>query len=160
MNQLTRVIGAALFVCVVNYTAVAAEKPATPNLDWIAGYWCLEDQGERTEEFWLPARGGLLIGVSRTTRGERAVSFEFMRIAIESGVPTYIAQPNGKPPVSFKWTAGGSDWARFENPAHDFPRRVEYRRMGERLHAEVAGPGKEGRETVIPYEYTRCSQGT
>jgi hypothetical protein len=29
----------------------------------------------------------------------------------------------------------------FENPAHDFPTRVAYRRDGDRLVATVSGPG-------------------
>ena len=50
-------------------------------------------------------------------------------------------------------TASGDDWARFENPAHDFPKRVEYRRTPDGLHAEIAGPGKGGKELVIPFDY-------
>lgn len=69
------------------------------------------------------------------------------------GVQSYIAQPGGKPPTAFKRTAGGETWARFENPDHDFPQRIEYRREGDRLHAEVAGRGKNGEEAVLGFDY-------
>ena len=75
---------------------------------------------------------------------------------IEDGVPAYVAQPNGSPPTTFRRTAGGRDWARFENSTHDFPTRVEYRRQGEALHAEIAGADKDGTEMVIPFDYVRC----
>jgi hypothetical protein len=98
----------------------------------------------------------MLIGVSRTTQGDRLVNFELMRIAMVNGALAFIAQPNGSAPVTFKLTASGSGWARFENPAHDFPRQVEYRREGERLRAHIAGPGRDGKEQVIPFDYKPC----
>ena len=60
------------------------------------------------------------------------------------------------PPISFRLTASGDNWARFENPQHDFPKRVEYRRTANGLHAEIAGPGEAGKELVIPFDYRPC----
>jgi hypothetical protein len=89
-------------------------------------------------------------------QGTKTASFEYLRIEWHDGVPSYVAQPQGNPPVAFKWTAGGANWARFENPAHDFPRRVEYRRTAKGLYAEIAGPGEGGKEMVIPFDYLAC----
>jgi hypothetical protein len=140
-------------------SASPANPPVASDLDWMAGHWCSADAQERIEEYWLPARGGMLIGVSRTTKGERTVSFEFMRIAgLDAGL-AFIAQPNGSAPVTFRWTAGGRDWARFENPAHDFPQLVEYGRNGGKLRARIAGPGKDRKPTSISFEYEQCPAG-
>jgi len=139
--------------------ALPASAPSPSDLDWMAGHWCSDEGQEHIEEHWLPARGGMLIGVSRTTKGERTVSFELMRIATTEAGLAFIAQPNGAPPVTFRWTAGGEDWARFENPAHDFPQLVEYRRSGAKLRARIAGPGKNGKESTIPFEYGTCPEG-
>jgi hypothetical protein len=139
--------------------ALPASSPVAADLDWIAGHWCSVGEQERIEEHWLPARGGMLIGVSRTTKGERTVSFEFMRIAHTDAGLAFIAQPNGTSPVTFPWTAGGSAWARFENAAHDFPQLVEYRRSGAKLRARIAGPGKDGKQATISFEYERCPAG-
>jgi hypothetical protein len=125
-------------------------------LGWLAGHWCQDGADKRIEEQWLPPSGGLLVGMGRTVAGGKARSFEFMRIEIQDGVVTLVAQPEGVPPTPFKLTASGADWARFENPAHDFPKRVEYRRTPTGLHAEIAGPGKDGKEKVIPFEYVAC----
>lgn len=138
--------------------AFAADPPKLADLNWISGHWCSHDEKERIEEQWMAARGSLLLGVSHTTRGERTVSFEFMRIASTSSGIAFIAQPNGAPPTSFAWTAGGADWARFENSAHDFPRLVEYRRSGDELHARIAGPGKDGKDASISFKYARCAR--
>ena len=125
-------------------------------LDWIQGDWCGKSGDERIEEHWLPAHGGLRLGLGRTLEGPYTSSFEFLRIDVVDGVATYIGQPQGAPPTAFKRTAGGTNWVRFENPQHDFPKRIEYRRTGNALHAEIAGPGEDGREIVIPSDYTAC----
>jgi hypothetical protein len=134
-------------LCTVWVTcAMAADT--RQELEWISGYWCSAGKRERVEEYWLPARGGMLLGMSRTD-----TRFEFMRIVLQPEI-TFIAQPQGGTAVSFARTAGGADWIRFENPAHDFPKVIEYRREGEWLRAEVSAAGK-----VIPFEYQRCGPG-
>ncbi len=131
---------------------------AAPNasLDWIAGHWCV-DLGEDTiEELWLPPHGGLVVGLGRTRTTDRTIAFEYFRIVDRDGTQSYIAQPSGQPPTAFRRTAGGERWVRFENPDHDFPQRVEYRRYGDALRAEIAGPGENGKEVVITFDYSRC----
>lgn len=147
-----RLLTSTLLLILAGSPALAAE----PGLDWLAGRWCGGEAGLSIEESWLTPRGGELLGLSRTIKGERVVAFEFLRIASVEGVPTYFAQPGGRPPTAFARSAGGEHWVRFENPAHDFPQRIEYRRDGDSLHAEIAGPGDGGKETVIGYDYRRC----
>lgn len=136
----------------------SATGPAAADLGWMAGHWCSQVEGERIDETWLPAVGGRLYGVSRTARGDKTVSFEFLRIEPVDGVPTYLAQPGGGAATAFRLAESGPNRVRFENPAHDFPQRIEYRREGERLHAEIAGPGRDGKELRIPFEYRRCGE--
>jgi hypothetical protein len=143
-----------LTACVVS--APAAPIPSAGDFGWLGGHWCSELRGELVEEQWLRPRGDLMLGLSRTTKAGKTTGFEFLRIEIRNGSPHYVAQPGGVPPTAFWLTASGADWARFENPAHDFPQRVEYRRTATGLHAEIAGPGEGGKETVIPFDYEPC----
>jgi hypothetical protein len=136
-------------------TAAVANQ-ASPRHDWLSGRWCAAQGSETIEETWLPPRGGMLMGLSRTYTDEATSAFEYLRIVENDGTLEYVAQPGGRPPTAFRLTASGENWVRFENPAHDFPRRIEYRREGERLHAEIAGPGDGGAELVIPFDYGRC----
>ena len=135
--------------------AVSAPATAT-DFGWLSGHWCTRAGVTLVEEHWLPAQSDLMLGLGRTVKAGKTMSFEFLRVTIIDGVTNYLAQPQGAPPTVFKLTASGADWARFENPQHDFPKRVEYRRTPKGLHAEIAGPGKGGKEQVIPFEYTRC----
>ncbi len=126
-------------------------------LGWLAGHWCLEQDGQFIEEYWLPPRGGRIVAMGRTTVNGAGRSFEFLRIESRGGIPSFVAQPEGNPPVPFAMTASGPDWARFENPEHDFPKRVEYRRTDKGLLAQISGPGEDGKDQVISFDYSVCT---
>jgi hypothetical protein len=156
MNTLKRTIWVACLGAALASPAPAADEAAISRLAWIAGHWCMDREGERIEEQWLAPQGGLLIGMGRTVAAGKARAFEFMRIEQLSGVPTLLAQPMGEPPVAFRLTRSGEGWAQFENPGHEFPKLVEYRRTAQGLHAHIAGPGKDGNERRIPFDYRDC----
>lgn len=138
--------------------AVANGDTTLKQFEWISGHWCSESNGERIEEIWLPPHGNLMLGMSRTLAGELTSSFEYLRIVMEDHHPSYVAQPGGRPPVKFLRSDGGKYWVRFENPDHDFPTRIEYRRQGDTLHAMIGGPGEDGKEFEIPFQYTPCRE--
>jgi hypothetical protein len=127
---------------------------------WMAGSWCGTQGGQRIEEVWLAPAGGLMLGMGRTVSasGQRPAQFEFLRVELRDGVPTYLAQPQGVPAVAFRLIQSGDSSVRFENPAHDFPQRIEYRRNGSALRAEIAGP-RGGQERVIGFDYRPCADG-
>lgn len=137
----------------IGFGPAAAQNPS---LDWIAGHWCVDLGKVTVEELWLPPHGGVVVGLGRTRTPDQTTAFEYFRIVDRDGTQSYIAQPDGQPPTVFRRTAGGERWVRFENPDHDFPRRVEYRREGDALWAEVAGPGENDKDVVITFDYSRC----
>ena len=159
MTRQTTRIGVLLAgVAAAGATTSSATPDALSRFDWLAGHWCQETpDGQLIEEHWLRARGGMLISVGRTTSATKVHAFEFLRLELRDGVVTLVAQPNGTPPAYFPATATGADWARFENPEHDFPKRVEYRRTPTGLHAQIAGPTSGGGERVIPFDYLPCA---
>jgi len=53
----------------------------------------------------------------------------FPGVVVKGAVATYVAQPGGAPPTSFAATAHTGSAITFENPAHDFPKRVGYQRI-------------------------------
>ncbi len=145
---------ATAIVIVLIGTVCAADT--TSSLAWMSGRWCAAPGDEDVEELWLPPRGDMLLGMSRAVASSGTVAFEYLRIVETEGILHYVAQPGGRPPTSFRQTGSGTQWIRFENPDHDFPQRIEYRRDGDKLYAEIAGPGEDGKETVIPFDYRRC----
>lgn len=140
--------------------SVVTTPTAKPALDWLVGRWCLQRGDTVIEETWLPARGDIWFAVTRSVRAEVTTDFEFIRIALQDGAWSFLAQPQGKPATAFARTAGGDNWVRFENPQHDFPTRIEYRREGDNLTATIYGPDEKGagqnKEKAIRYPYQRC----
>ena len=137
----------------------AAAVPSDVDLRWLAGAWCGGAAGETLEETWFAPMDGQLVGMSRSSRAGRATGYEFMRIATVDGVPTFHAQPGGKPPTAFPAVDAGPGWIRFANDHHDFPQWVEYRREGERLLAWIGGPGENDEQAKVEFRYARCAPG-
>lgn len=140
--------------------AARAADEAAPTLDRFAfftGCW-RATYGERViEELWLPPAGGVMLGLSRSVDGDALEIFEFVRLEQRDGAWHYVAQPRGVPPTWFKLTRLADGEAVFEDPAHDFPQKIRYLRIGaDELHAEISGPGRNGQEKTFPFHYRRA----
>ncbi len=142
--------------------APAAATVATPTpagldaLEFLVGTWVAETPEGRVTEQWA-REGDALVGRSETVAGEQQSFYETLRIELQDGVATYLASPMGRtPPTAFQRTDDGSDAnvAVFENPEHDFPKRIRYARQGERLTATIDGDGKGA-----TWEYRREAAG-
>jgi hypothetical protein len=73
----------------------------------------------------------------------------------------YHAHPSGQEPTEFRATAPFDSTITFSNPAHDFPQRVIYRRVGsDTLIARVEGM-RNGQVRGIDFSYQRvaCPSG-
>jgi uncharacterized protein DUF6265 len=109
--------------------ANASAVPDISALAWMVGDW-QTDSGERTsDEHWAGSAGGVMIGMSRTVAGDKLISFESLRIEQRQDGVFYLASVNGSCPATpFRSTRLDAQEAVFENPAHDFPKRIIYRK--------------------------------
>jgi hypothetical protein len=123
--------------------AAPAAPTAVEGLAWLAGTWLAQEaDGSWTEERWAPPRGGVMLGTSLAGKGDAAGWFEYMRIASDKdGRIAFHASPGGAPASAFPLVRWGAREATFENPAHDYPTRIVYRRNGNVLNATISGPG-------------------
>jgi uncharacterized protein DUF6265 len=104
-------------------------KATIGDLKWLAGAWVGTrgtDGAIAFEERWSPPLGGAMLATSRTVSREKMSAFEFLRIVERDGGLVYIAQPNGAAPTEFVLTELGASRAVFENPRHDYPKRIAY----------------------------------
>lgn len=115
---------------------------------FMAGSW----QQPGVEEHWTDGAGGTMLGVGRTVSDGRTIGFEFMRIEARADGLVFIAQPSGGAPVEFRRTACERGLLRFENPAHDFPKSIEYRRTGPHGLTAVTRGGPT--DAAIVFEYS------
>lgn len=130
---------------------LAAASPATiDDLGWMAGSWVQEKDGRWTEEYWTVPRGGVMLGASRSGRGESLREFEFLHLQAGSdGRLAYIARPGGGAPVAFPLVQHDAASATFENPVHDYPQRIRYARDGDVMTATISAiDGSKARSWV------------
>lgn len=148
----------ALLLAIGACGAQAQTDPFAP-VAWLAGCWAQQGREAGSVEQWMAPAGGLMLGMARTLKNGRVVEFEFMQVRADAeGRLSYIAQPQGRPPTEFPLLRQGEAEAMFENPAHDFPQRVSYRRVApDRLVARIEGTmnGKE-RGIDFPMQRTPC----
>ena len=98
-----------------------------------------------------------MLAVSRTVNTSgKMVAFEYLRIVEREGGLVYAAQPGGAPKTEFVLTefgpteAGGKR-AVFDNPRHDYPKRIVYELSADGKLSATTGYIKGG--TPRRYEF-------
>ena len=149
MKSFVIVLGLWVLACGLHAQSAPPVRASISQVAWLAGNWAGGGGPVAIEERWTPPAGGAMLAVSRTTRGDRMIAFEFLRIVERDGTLIYIAQPGGNPPTEFRLSAITPESATFENKAHDFPKVIAYaRRPDGTLEARVSDGGKKG-ETFV-----------
>lgn len=151
-----RVILGALFVITVVTLSSAGQKSGIDRLDWISGCWVLDDGKQRTEETWMKPAGQSMIGMSRTIAAGKTVFTEHIQIREVNGQIAYIvALGMGAKSTVFKLLKSSDGEVVFENPEHDFPQRIIYRReSADALFARIEGQEK-GVNKAMDFRYKR-----
>jgi hypothetical protein len=139
----------------------AADQPPRPSLNdlaWLAGSWMHRDGATHTQEHWLPPKGDMLPGLSRTVvDGQRPrASFEFLRIPRSKEDISYFASPQGRPATEFPLVAMEANKVVLEHPQHDFPQKISYWLDSEgALHAQIEGV-IQGRPRQRAWKFTKA----
>lgn len=155
-NEVLRIFAACLVAVVTR--DVAAQGGDVNKAAWLAGCWELRAANRVTTEMWMAPAGGSMFGVSRTTVGGAVREFEFLRLFARGDSLVYHAIPSGQTPTDFAGSAPNDSTLDFANPAHDFPKRVMYRRVGaDSLVASIEGPGRDGATRRINFPMRRVS---
>lgn len=136
-----------------------ADPPAARPVEalaWLAGAWIETREGTVIEEQWMAPRGGVMVGMSRSTGPDGKAFFEFMRIAPSAAGLSYFASPLGREPAEFGLVRLEERRVVFENRAHDFPQRIIYwqERTGE-LRARIEGT-VDGKPQSADYRWSRA----
>ncbi|HEX6852917.1 MAG TPA: DUF6265 family protein [Candidatus Polarisedimenticolaceae bacterium] len=114
--------------CAPKPVAVPAGATGIAALAWMAGDWRTEPGKRQVDEHWTAPSGGSMLGMSRTVADGSTREFEYLRIVARADGIFYIAHPGARSPgTEFKLTRSSEGEAVFENPQHDFPKRITYR---------------------------------
>lgn len=121
-------------------------KATIGDLAWLSGAWVgTRSTGATNEERWSPPLGGAMLAISRSVNTSgKMFAFEYLRIVEREGGLVYIAQPGGAKPTEFILTELTKTRAIFENPRHDYPKRIAYELSPEGALSATIGQTKGG----------------
>lgn len=136
-----------LFLCTTN---VAAQK--SEQLKWMTGTWKINAGSGTIVEQWQIANDSTLTGKTFFLKSSTdTIPQETIELVYRSGNWQFISTVQGQnnnQPVSFKVIfLKGTEFIS-ENPEHDFPQRIAYRRIKNQLFASIEGRknGKYGKQ--------------
>jgi hypothetical protein len=152
-----------LFLIAALLAAPAAQGQTVNDLVWLKGCWRTEapreaESGAVVTEIWYDPPGPAMVGYAFTEGEGDIQGWEQMRIdAADAGRPRFVAMPGGAPAVIFLMREQDQptpNIAHFENPDHDYPQLIEYRREGQRLTATIS---RSDGSNAFTYAYRRIA---
>lgn len=147
-----------LFLCCILVSmGIQAQSHKSP--DWLVGDWKLNLKNNKAlMESWTKASDSLFVGESKMVAADGSVTpQETIRMQLKTDgwhyQPTAQGQ-NDNQEVDFKVIfISGSEFIA-ENPSHDFPQRIQYRSIGDKLYASIEGKNGD-KYGKINFDYTR-----
>lgn len=142
-------------ICLLFLFASCKENKAS-QLDFLVGTWKME--GKEQYEFWEKNQKNGLVGNSyKLVDNEKSIS-ETLRIKSVGNQLIYGAtvpnQNDGKT-IEFILNPDNSEYLSFENANHDFPKKIQYKRISrDSIKVSVLGENEEG------FSYIQIKQQT
>jgi hypothetical protein len=133
--------------------AVTVSASEIDKLSFMAGCWA----GPGTFEMWMKPEAASMMGIGRTVRDGNVVSTEFFFVSENAGGITLNVQLRLATKVTpFRAKEVTSSSVTFENPEHDFPQRIIYRREADgSLLGRIEG-SENGKDRAIDYPLKRA----
>jgi hypothetical protein len=134
----------------------AQSKPEMEKLLWIIDKWVSSNDESSSYEEWNRINDTLFEGSSKTVKDGKIIFEEKLKIIEENGDIFYVADVKHNPaPVYFRLTYSEANIAVFENPEHDFPKKVTYKHEEGTLHATIEGPSKKGDWKKVDFYFNK-----
>jgi hypothetical protein len=143
---------------IVTLAWLVSAATSVNDVGWIAGCWDLTRDNRHIVEQWMPPEGNTMLGMSRTVVDGKTTEWEFLMIRGGPKGLEYVAKPSGQPEAVFTATAATASDVVFENPAHDFPKKIIYTRKSDALVASIEGP-MNGKTRRIDFSYKQVPCG-
>jgi hypothetical protein len=145
------------FIVLLLLSGLSVKSQHSNAFKWLSGTWKISTAGGLIVEQWKIINDSTLRGKSVFVKnGRDTVPQETVELAYRNGdwyyTPTVQAQNNNEP-VKFKVIFLRPSEFICENPAHDFPQRITYRRVKHQLFASIEGK-KNGRYNKQNFDFS------
>lgn len=149
------IVMTALGALLLDGTSAHAQQTAP----WLAGCWTIQGKDRLVEENWTGVQDGVMLGVARTITKGRMSEYEFVVLRPKGSSLEYAVRVGESPVVVFTSTSLSASEVIFENPAHDFPKRIGYKLAGPDLLDGWIDGGAGSKGPRITYTYRRSPCG-
>ena len=149
-----------LFISLLFSNAIIAQEKKAVDfpVEKIIGRWNMPTKKGAIIEEWKKGDSVLLNGKSYMIKGSDTIALETLMIHYKEGKLFYTSLVNGQNngvAISFALSVSKNNTYTFENPSHDFPKRIHYEFTGpESLHAWIDG-GEAMADKRSDFNYTR-----
>jgi len=145
------VIGPLIFISCQNKPGHQFEK--LQKMEWLIGHWEQQLPDGMITETWTKDNDSVFSGRSFFIKGKDTIHLENILLTQRKDellyIPTVHGQNNDEP-VNFKLNSDVENSFSFENPVHDYPQKITYKRVtSDRLIATISGiqQGKQSQES-------------
>ena len=130
---------------------------------WLLGRWEHNSAEGNMSETWKQTNDSLMEAAAFVVVGSDTVFSETVKLAQQNGHLSYtvsVPGQNNEKPVSFGLTKSNDNQLVFENPKHDYPNKIIYRKFGnDSIVAEIFGV-RNGKAASEQFPMKRVSQNT
>lgn len=155
MSTKNLILVTSLLLLVHTSNAQESNKQKFKKLEWLTGKWIRtnSEAGQSGYETWAKVSDSKLSGKGVTIKGKEVIFVENLEFIVKGTDIFYKVVVTGeKKPVYFKLTALSNDGFTCENPEHDFPKKITYRRNGNNVKAVISGNGQS-----VDYIFVRAA---
>lgn len=145
-------------ICIISLLlghSFAGAQKASP-LNWLAGTWKMNTGSSYVIEQWKQLNDSTFRGKSLFVKAPGdSVLQESIELSLRKGEWSYnptVVDQNNRQPVKFQIIFIGKGEFICENPAHDFPQRISYRRNQNSLFASIEGKRK-GKYAKVNFDF-------
>ena len=137
------------FIIIINTGNLIAQNKcdSLEIVSWMLGEWVSENSSSVTVENWEKVSEHSFEGFGKTKSADsdKVKSYESLRLVEMSGQIYYIAKVghNGLP-IAFALTTCSDSMAVFENPDHDFPKKIDYKLQAHDKISVTVSSGDDG----------------
>lgn len=133
-----------LFMKMAHAQETVAQK--FKKLQWLTGKWIRTNNkpGQSGYETWEKVNELKLSGKGVTLKGKKVHFIEQLQLISKENDLFYVVKVSGElKPTYFKLTSLTKDSFTCENPEHDFPKKISYKKEGNKIKAVISGDGQQ-----------------
>jgi Domain of unknown function (DUF6265) len=146
----------AVLALILFYNSAYTQKAEA--LNWLTGTWTITTKQGKIVEQWKILNDSTLAGNSFFIKASNdSILQEKLELSLRKGQWSYISTVQGQnnnQPITFPLIFTKGTEFISENPTHDFPQRIAYRRINDQLFASIEGK-KNGRYGKQNFDFVK-----